>query len=117
MVLSTKWRLQPTRPWRSARACNACSVASHLLYEPHEGELDIFTKRAIVMLAHLCLGARRAGEPPLPYVSRLVHMGLPAAVEQIYRLAPDGPYLATQILDKDYPSAKKENFKDEFLQS
>jgi len=93
------------------------SVASHLLYEPHEGELDIFTKRAMVMLAHLCLGARRAGEPPLPYVSRLVHMGLPAAAEQIYQLEPDGPYLATQILDMDYPSAKKKGFKDEFLQS
>jgi len=44
-------------------------------------------------------------------------MGLPAAAKAVYQLEPDGPYLATQILDMDYPSAKKKDFKDEFLQS
>src|SRR3954468_10129186 len=54
------------------------SVATNLLFKPDEGEGAIFTQRATNMLTQLFLGARLAGNAPLPYVRQLLRTGLPA---------------------------------------
>jgi len=87
------------------------SAATTLLYRPDEHEDKIFTERAIVMLTQLFLAARREHEPPLPYVRRMVRLGLIGAATKLYVLNPE---LAIQFLDIDFPHA---DFQDKFLLS
>jgi len=87
------------------------SLATHLLFEPKEGEGRIFTERATVMLTQLLLAARLEGYAPFPYVRHMIRLGLPAAAERLSELSP---VLATQFLDVQFDSA---NFDDRFLTS
>src|SRR3954471_60846 len=87
------------------------SSATSLLYQSDEGEGQIFTQRATNMLTQLFLGARQAGQPPLPYVRQLLRLGLPAVAQHLHEL---DPVLATQFLDVPYEQV---NYEDRFLLS
>jgi type IV secretion system protein VirD4 len=87
------------------------SAATHLLYQPDEGEGKIFSQRATGMLTQLFIAAREEGYPPLPYVRHMIRTGLPHAAERLHAINPD---LATQFLDVPYSEA---NFSDRFLLS
>src|SRR4051794_2646160 len=87
------------------------SSATSLLYQSDEGEGQIFTQRATNMLTQLFLGARQAGQPPLPYVRQLLRLGLPAVAQHLHEL---DPVLATQFLDVPY---ERVNYEDRFLLS
>src|SRR4051794_30433384 len=71
------------------------SSATSLLFKPDEGEGEIFTQRTTNMLTQLLLGARQAGQTPLPYVRQLLRSGLPAVARHLHEL---DPVLATQFL-------------------
>jgi type IV secretion system protein VirD4 len=87
------------------------SAATHLLFKPDEGEGTIFTQRAISMLTQLFLAARREGQPPFPYVRKIIRKGLQGAAERLNTIKPE---LATQFLDVPFKTA---NFTDRFLLS
>jgi type IV secretion system protein VirD4 len=87
------------------------SAATHLLYQPDEGEGKIFTQRAIAMLTYIFLAGTRESCPLLPYVRPLIRSGLPTVAA---RLNSIDPVLATQFLDMPYEAA---NFSDRFLLS
>lgn len=87
------------------------SVATHLLYRPDEGEGQIFTQRATVMLTQMFLAARAEGRPALPYTRFLIRQGLAGTVETLNRV---DPALATQFLDVRFTDA---NLSDRFLLS
>jgi type IV secretion system protein VirD4 len=87
------------------------SAATHLLYQPDEGEGAIFTERGIGMLTPICLAARVEGVPPLPYVRYMIHLGLQQAAARLNALDPD---LATHFLDVPFEEV---NFQDRFLLS
>jgi type IV secretion system protein VirD4 len=87
------------------------SAATHLLFQPDEGEGKIFTQRAIITLTQLFLAARAESVPPLPYGRYLIRAGLPHAVERLNLINPE---LATQFLDAQYDVA---NFSDRLLLS
>lgn len=87
------------------------SAASHLLFQPDEGEGRIFTQRASVMLSQLFAAAKLKGVAPLSYVRFLVRSGLPDAARRMHAVSPE---LATQFLDVRYQDA---NFTDRFLLS
>src|SRR5262249_3018168 len=75
------------------------SLATHLLFEPREGEGKIFTERATVMLTQILLAARLEAHAPFPYVRHMIRLGLPAAAERLNNLSP---VLATQFLDVEF---------------
>src|SRR5215216_3177093 len=52
------------------------SMATHLLYQAHEGEGKIFMQRAITMLLIIFIAAGRQGIAPFPYLRFLIHSGL-----------------------------------------
>ncbi len=87
------------------------STAAHLLFKPDEGEGQIFTQRATVMLTQLFLAARNENKAPLPYARSLIRSGLS---ETAARLNLVDPTLATQFLDVGYTDA---NLSDRFLLS
>jgi type IV secretion system protein VirD4 len=87
------------------------SAATHLLYQPDEGEGKIFTQRAIIMLTQLFLAARAESAPPLPYVRAMIRRGLPDVAARLNAIDPD---LATQFLDVPFTQA---TFTDRFLLS
>src|SRR6266487_211535 len=87
------------------------SVAMHLLFKPDEGEGQIFTQRATVMLTQLFLAARLEGIAPFPYARLLIRNGLTDAVA---RLQDIDPLLSTQFLDVNFADAK---LTDRFLLS
>ena len=87
------------------------SSAHHLLFHEREGEGRIFTERAIVMLTQLFLAARLEGQVPLPYIRRMVRLGLGAAAHRLQTLDPS---LAVQFLDVELSEA---DFSDRFLLS
>jgi type IV secretion system protein VirD4 len=83
------------------------SSAKHLLYESREGNGLIFTQRAAKMLTYLFLAARQERVRPLPYVRRMIDLGIkPAAM----RLEALSPHLATGFLDQ---SLADTHFKDD----
>ncbi len=86
------------------------SASARLLYKPQERE-PIFTQRATTMLTQLFLAARIEGVPPLPYVRRIIRLGLTGAARRLHELSPE---LATQFLDVRFEEA---NFTDRFLLS
>src|SRR6266567_1048966 len=81
------------------------------LFKPDEGEGQIFTQRATVMLTQLFLAARHENKAPLPYTRSLIRSGLS---ETAARLNLVDPTLATQFLDVGYTDA---NLSDRFLLS
>ncbi len=85
--------------------------ASHLLFQPDEGEGRIFTQRATVMLTQMFLAARAEGMAPLPYTRYLVRLGLAGTAARLNSVSPE---LATQFLDVEYSQA---NLTDRFLLS
>jgi type IV secretion system protein VirD4 len=87
------------------------SSAAHLLFKPDEGEGQIFTQRATVMLTQLFLAARSENKAPLPYARSLIRSGLS---ETAARLNLVDPTLATQFLDVNFADA---NLTDRFLLS
>ncbi len=87
------------------------SVAMHLLFKPDEGEGQIFTQRATVMLTQLFLAARLEGIAPIPYARLLIRKGLTDAAA---RLQDIDPLLSTQFLDVNFADA---NLTDRFLLS
>jgi type IV secretion system protein VirD4 len=82
------------------------SAATHLLYQPEEGEGRIFTQRATVMLTMLFLAARQEGVAPLPYVRGMIRLGLPDVAARLNRLDPE---LATQLLESRYEAVNHDN--------
>jgi type IV secretion system protein VirD4 len=87
------------------------STATHLLFKPDEGEGQIFTQRATVMLTQLFLAARAEGRAALPYTRFLIRQGLAGTVERLNQV---DPALATQFLDVRFADA---NLSDRFLLS
>ena len=83
------------------------SAATHLLFEPHEGEGKVFTLRAIEMLTFMWLAARAEGIAPFPYIRFLTRLGPEETAARLYAVSPD---LATQFLHKDFLKA---NFDDD----
>ena len=87
------------------------SSATHLLFQPNEGEGRIFTDRATVMLTQMLLAARIEKIAPLPFVRFLIRLGLSDTASHLNTLDPD---LATQFLDNTFLKA---NLSDRFLLS
>ena len=85
--------------------------ATHLLYQPDEGEGRIFTQRATAMLSQLFAAARLEGVAPLPYVRHLIRLGLSACAARLNAVSPE---LATRFLDVSYQDV---NYSDRFLLS
>jgi len=86
------------------------TIATNLLYKANEDD-PIFTQRAITMLTQLFLAARIEGHSPLPYVRKIVRLGLRKAAMHLHTVSPD---LATQFLDVEFSHA---DFTDKFLLS
>jgi type IV secretory pathway TraG/TraD family ATPase VirD4 len=87
------------------------SSASHLLFQPKEGEGRIFTQRATTMLQQMFLASRCEGVAPFPYVRFLVRLGLSDTAS---RLNTINPKLATRFLDTRFLNA---DLTDKFLLS
>jgi type IV secretion system protein VirD4 len=84
--------------------------AAHLLHQAEERD-QIFTQRAITMLACIFAAARREGVPTLPYTRMMLRSGLTACAERLHMVSPE---LATIFLDVSLANA---NFTDRFLLS
>lgn len=87
------------------------SASTHLLFKPDEGEGQIFTQRATVMLTQLFLAAKLEGITLLPYTRFLIRSGLASAASRLNQV---DPALATQFLDVGFPDA---SLSDRFLLS
>ncbi len=87
------------------------SAASHLLFNPREGEGLIFTQRATAMLTQLFLAARLEKQAPLPYVRHIIRLGLAGAASRLNQV---DPALATQFLDVRFSDV---SLSDRFLLS
>ncbi len=90
------------------------SAATHLLFQPDEGDGKIFTQRATRMLTQLFLAGRIEGKAPFPYVRQIINGGLPDAAQRLNMVSPQ---LATKFLDVSFKEAKEANFTDRFLLS
>ena len=86
------------------------SQAARLLFAPNETD-PIFTQRATGMLTQLFLASRAENEAPMPYVRRIIRLGLAGAAKRLQEVSPE---LATQFLDVNFSEA---NFADRFLLS
>ncbi|HJT58343.1 MAG TPA: type IV secretory system conjugative DNA transfer family protein [Ktedonobacteraceae bacterium] len=101
-------RYDPLSGKNTEDACYAS--AAHLLHQADERE-QIFTQRAITMLACIFMAARRQGTAALPYTRMMLRAGLAGCVEQLQTASPE---LATIFLDVDVEQA---NLTDRFLLS
>jgi type IV secretion system protein VirD4 len=95
------------------------SSAEQLLFDSHEGDGAIFTKRAVKMLTQLFRGARIESYSPIPYAAHLIHLGPIEAAARLNTISeraqlPPEKNLATRFLDAAFADA---NFADRFLQS
>jgi type IV secretory pathway TraG/TraD family ATPase VirD4 len=86
------------------------SAATHLLFQAEERD-QIFTQRAIGMLAAMFAAAKIENVSCLPFARLLLRAGLAGCVEKINSLSPE---LATLFLDTRYQDA---NLTDRFLLS
>ena len=86
------------------------SSAAHLLHQTEEHD-QIFTQRAITMLACIFAAAKREGAPALPYARMMLRAGLSGCVERLNKVSPE---LATLFLDVRVEDA---NLSDRFLLS
>ena len=86
------------------------SSSARLLFQANEVE-PIFTQRATGMLTQLFLAARAENAAPMPYVRKIVRLGLAGAAGRLQEISPE---LATQFLDVNFSEA---NFTDRFLLS
>src|SRR5438270_12920376 len=66
------------------------SSAAHLLHQAEEHD-QIFTQRAITMLACIFAAAKREGEAALPYAWMMLCSGLAGCVERLPTVSPDLP--------------------------
>src|SRR5438270_6640103 len=64
--------------------------AAHLLHQAEEHD-QIFTQRAITMLACIFAAAKREGEAALPYAWMMLCSGLAGCVERLPTVSPDLP--------------------------
>ena len=87
------------------------SLATHLLYQAHEGEGKIFMQRAMTMLMIIFLAASREGIAPFPYLRFLIHLGLADTAAHLNSLDPT---LAARFLDTNFLKA---DLTDKFLLS
>jgi type IV secretory pathway TraG/TraD family ATPase VirD4 len=87
------------------------SLATHLLYQAHEGEGKIFMQRAMTMLMIIFLAASREGIAAFPYLRFLIHLGLADTAAHLNSLDPT---LAARFLDTNFLNA---DLKDKFLLS
>ena len=87
------------------------SLATHLLYQAHEGEGKIFMQRAMTMLMIIFLAASREEIAPFPYLRFLIHLGLADTAAHLYSLDPT---LAARFLDTNFLNA---DLTDKFLLS
>jgi type IV secretion system protein VirD4 len=86
------------------------SSAAHLLHQAEEHD-QIFTQRAIMMLACIFAAAKREGGAALPYARMMLRAGLAGCVEQLHTVSPE---LATIFLDMSLENA---SLSDRFLLS
>lgn len=86
------------------------SSAAHLLHQAGEKD-EIFTQRAMTMLACIFAAAKREEAPALPYARTMLRAGLAGCVERLQTVAPE---LATVFLDVSLENA---NLTDRFLLS
>ncbi len=86
------------------------SSAAHLLHQAEERD-QIFTQRAITMLACIFAAAKREGAATLPYARMMLREGLAGCVERLNTVSSD---LATIFLDVSLEHA---NMSDRFLLS
>src|SRR5205085_7453509 len=84
--------------------------AAHLLHQAGEQD-QIFTQRAITMLACIFAAARRQGVAALPYTRMMLRAGLMGCAERLHTVSPE---LATIFLDVNLEQA---NLTDRFLLS
>jgi type IV secretory pathway TraG/TraD family ATPase VirD4 len=85
--------------------------AHHLLYQAHEGEAEVFTLRAMVMLNLMLYAARRERIAPFPYIRFLDRIGPEGTAARLHSISPE---LAQQFLHQDFLKA---NFDNRFLLS
>jgi type IV secretory pathway TraG/TraD family ATPase VirD4 len=85
--------------------------AHHLLYQAHEGEAEVFTLRAMVMLTLMLYAARREGIAPFPYIRLLDRLGPEGTAARLNAISPK---LSQQFLHQDFQTA---NFDNRFLLS
>jgi type IV secretion system protein VirD4 len=90
------------------------SAATHLLFEPNEGDGKVFTQRAIEMLTFMWLASRKEGIAPFPYLRFLDRLGPEGTAARLNIVSPD---LATQFLQTDYANFLKGNYDTRFLLS
>src|SRR6266480_3336273 len=86
------------------------SSAAHLLHQAEERD-QIFTQRAITMLASIFAAAKREGAAALPYARMMLRAGLAGCIERLNTVSPE---LATIFLDVSLEHA---NLTDRFLLS
>jgi len=86
------------------------SNAAQLLHQAGEQD-QIFTQRAITMLACIFMAAQREGVAALPYARMMLRAGLTGCVERLHTVSPE---LATIFLDVSIESA---SLTDRFLLS
>lgn len=86
------------------------SRAAQLLHQTEEKD-QIFTQRAITMLACIFSAAKQEGVAALPYTRMMLRAGLAGCVEGLQSVSPE---LATIFLDV---SLEKASFTDRFLLS
>lgn len=86
------------------------SAATHLLFQADERD-QIFTQRAIGMLAAIFAAAKKEHFAALPFARTMLRLGLAGCVEKLNSISPD---LATLFLDERYQDA---NLTDRFLLS
>lgn len=87
-------------------------LAYHLLYNPNDRE-SVFTERATKMLTQILLASRLIGERPLPFVGRVINLGVNGVARILSGISPD---LATKFLDAEY-KAEKDFEEDRFRSS
>jgi type IV secretion system protein VirD4 len=88
------------------------SIATQLLFTPHEGDGAAFSLRAMDMLTALFLAARDQGVPHFSYVHETLATGLIATAQ---RLQAVNPAYATRFMDMTYAQAQQKNFDDKYL--
>ena len=91
------------------------SAATILLYRSNEGENQIFTDSAIIMLTQIFIAARLEKQRPLPFTYKMMNEGL-YGVATILEIISEKyhyyPNLATKFLDISYDKA---DFNSKFL--
>ncbi len=101
-------RYDPLQAKQTEDALYSC--ATHLLFQADERD-QIFTQRAIGMLAAIFACAKKERRAALPYTRTMLRAGLTGCVEKLNSISPS---LATLFLDTRYQDA---NLTDRFLLS